>query len=175
MTKRFFIGLLCAMLFLVPLSVHAAEITVDGLDNDWADIEPLGQSITRFTTLWAFIADDNLHVLVKGRMGDWNDIFLDVDCDPATGHQSWIWPGEMGGDYLMEDGLLFVSTGPGWEWAEVGSFEYATTGEGDEKIIEMILPLEMVGLDGDSKFFMGFSGGEQYVPTSGKKPFVFND
>jgi hypothetical protein len=170
LTKKLLVGLLLVFL-LLPVDAAAAAITVDGLDDDWAGIEPLGKSILGQTTMWAFVENGNLYVLVKGRMGDWNDIFLDVDNDSTTGHQSWIWSG-MGADYLMEDGFLFISTGPGWEWEEIGAFEYETTGEGDERIIEMALPLEMVGLTGDVKILIGFSGGEQHIPSQGKAPFV---
>lgn len=169
MLKRFALGLVLVVV-LFPMTAAAREITIDGLANDWANIEPLGKSILGFTKMWALVENGNLYVMVQGRMGDWNDIFLDVDNDSSTGHQSWIWT--MGADYLMEDGLLFVSTGPGWEWEEVGAFEYATTGEGDNRIIEMMLPLEQVGLTGSFQFTIGFSGGEQYIPPQSKAPFV---
>lgn len=158
-------------LLTISTSILAATptITIDGLANDWADLKPL--AVTDETKLYAFINDGHLYVLVQGPMGDWNDIQIDSDRQSATGHQTWIWP-NMGSDFLLEDGLLFKSTGPDWAWEELTAIPYDTTGEGSERIIEMSLDLQLIGLTGTESILIGFAGGGIHVPKQGDKPIT---
>ena len=157
----------------VTVEASAPIITIDGLDNDWVDLEPVATSATGETRLFAFIANNNLYVLVKGPMGDWNDIQINSDGKDETGHQSWIWP-NMGSDFLLEDGSLFRSTGPDWAWEEITEIPYASTGEGPDRIIEMMLPLELIGLTGEDSVTIGFAGGGIYAPKEGDEPVTIS-
>lgn len=126
-------------------------------------------SATGTTRLYGSIVDDTLHIAVHGKMGDWNDILINTDNNGITGHQSWIWP-EMGADYLLEDGFLFKSTGPGWEWQQLAEIAYSSTGEGLDRTIEMALPLALLEREPDEPLRIGFTGGDVYLPAQGKTP-----
>ncbi len=161
--------LLAVLVVSSTISANAPTITIDGLDDDWASFQPVAKSQTGETKLFAFTANNNLYVMVKGPMGDWNDIQINSDGKAETGHQSWIWP-NMGSDFLLEDGSLFKSTGPEWEWEEITETAYASAGEGAERVIEMMLPLELIGLTDDATIFIGFAGGGIHAPKQGDKP-----
>lgn len=171
--KVLFLALLALLTISASLFAAAPTITVDGLAHDWAGLEPVAVSDTGETKLYAFIADGQLFVLVTGPMGDWNDIQINSDGQDATGHQSWIWP-NMGSDFLLEDGLLFKSTGADWAWEELTEIPYATTGEGAERIIEMSLDLTLLGLTGTESVKIGFAGGGIHVPKQGDKPVLLS-
>ncbi|MDG0808543.1 hypothetical protein [Cohnella rhizosphaerae] len=124
------------------------DIAVDGDPADWSGSEPVAVSADGLTKLYAAANGDTLSVMVSGKMGDWNDVFIDTDHSKDTGFTTnWLWP-DYGFDYMMENGALYASTGSGWGWSQLAAedIQYAESGSGNDKVIEMSAPLGELGM-----------------------------
>ncbi|GAA4672140.1 hypothetical protein [Phytohabitans rumicis] len=49
----------------------------------------------------------------------WRHVFINTDGDTGTGYRVPTVSGGLGGDYMVENGTLYRSTGTGWSWSEV--------------------------------------------------------
>ncbi|MDI4647500.1 S-layer homology domain-containing protein [Cohnella hashimotonis] len=143
------------------------DIAVDGDPADWSGSEPVAVSADGLTKLYAAANGDTLSIMVSGRMGDWNDIFIDTDHSKDTGFTTnWLWP-DYGFDYMMENGALYASTGSGWGWSQLAAegIQYAESGSGNGKVIEMSVPLGELGMTAPAPLYIGFNVGEVYAPA----------
>jgi hypothetical protein len=50
---------------------------------------------------------------------DYRHIYIDTDTNAATGYQVAEVAGGFGADYMIENDLLYVSTGADWSWREI--------------------------------------------------------
>jgi Domain of unknown function (DUF4832)/Beta-galactosidase len=162
------------LMLIVPPPSGAAfgpdvNISVDGDVNDWQGVEPGAKSADGQTTLYAAEDESNLYVLVQGRMAEFNDIFIDTDRSADTGYTDAGWP-EFGGDWLIENGGLFKSTGAGWNWgpAAGASIEYAENGTGNERVIEYKVPLSDLDLSKARPITLGLASNDIRVPAAGE-------
>lgn len=147
-------------------------LAIDADATDWAGIDPLAQSEDGRTKLYAAENNEALSVLVTGPMGDWNDIYIDVDHNKATGfNTNWLWA-DYGFDFLFENGSLFSNVGGGFSWNPLttAGLQYAASGTNDDKIIEMSVPLAGLGLTAAAPLYVGFSGAERYTPKAAGEP-----
>jgi len=70
----------------------------------------------------------------------WRHAFLDVDGDGQTGYRLDE-PAALGADYMVENGVLFHSTGSDWSWSEVGAVRRSTSGG----VLRWQVPLASIG------------------------------
>lgn len=143
------------------------DVAVDADVADWAGMDPLAQSADGLTRMYAAMNNETLSVLVTGKMGDWNDVYIDIDNDKSTGfNTNWLWA-DYGFDYMLENGGFFENVGGGFSWNALGSegLRYAESGPNDNKVIEMSVPLSRLGLTSPTALYLGFGGGEQYAPA----------
>ncbi|MFD0672384.1 S-layer homology domain-containing protein [Cohnella sp. GCM10027633] len=146
-------------------------VSIDAETSDWAAFEPLARSEDGLTALYAAMNNERLSVLVTGKMGDWNDVFIDVDDDNATGFTAnWLWKGNNGFDFMFENGSLYANDGGGFAWGDgplvVEGLQYAAAGGNDDKVIEMSVPLAGLGLEPGMPVHIGFSGANRYTPSA---------
>lgn len=167
------------LMLVVPPPAGAAfgpdvKISVDGDFTDWAGVEPAAASLDNKTTLYAAQDEANLYVTVKGRMAEFNDIFIDTDRSSDTGYTDAGWP-LFGGDWLIENGGLFKSTGAGWNWGPVDGaiIKYAETGSGDNRVIEYKIPFSDINLSKARTITLGLASNDIRVPeTKQNTPLV---
>jgi hypothetical protein len=50
---------------------------------------------------------------------DWHHVFINSDANNTTGYQDSDVAGNLGADYMVENGTLYRSTGTGWGWRTV--------------------------------------------------------
>jgi hypothetical protein len=53
----------------------------------------------------------------------YHHVFIDTDSDPKTGYAVLEVPAGLGADYMIENDVLYRSTGADWSWAEVEGIE----------------------------------------------------
>ena len=162
------------MLVLPPQSETAfgpdVNIQVDAEMDDWEGVEPAAKSADGKTVLYAALDDENLFLLARGTMAEFSDIFIDTDRSSDTGYTSTGWP-EFGGDWLVENGGLFKSTGAGWNWGPVegAEIEYAEKADGGVKTIEYRIPLASLDIARPRAISVGFTSNDIRVPESGQR------
>jgi Spherulation-specific family 4 len=135
----------CALALGCWLSPAAAAIVIDGQPDDWSAVPILAQSAEQSVrSMKVTLEDQSLLVLVQGQglIGNYN-IFLNTDGNPATGHQSNQWRQGSGADFLVSNGALYRSTGPGWSWTPIAG---AVDAAANSLSIEIRLPLRALGL-----------------------------
>jgi len=152
-----------------------ANITVDGLSSDWTGIQPIAASSDSVTQMYAVMNNGTLYAMVKGKLGDFNDIFIDTDNDPATGYAYSGWP-TFGGDYLIENGRLYRSTGSGWNWDAFssGSVTYTKTDYGNQQFVELSIPISSLGLVEPRTIRLAFKAGDTLIPQRKGEPGIVN-
>ncbi|PMQ01047.1 MAG: hypothetical protein CBR30_08125 [Dictyoglomus sp. NZ13-RE01] len=143
------------------------NVTIDGNGDDWKDIKPMYTSQSG-AKLFAGIKNGVLYALIIGEMGDWNDLFLDVDGNPETGFLSWAWK-DFGGDYLIENGLLYKSLSAGWAWQQIegAKVEWKESGTNPNRVIELAFPLSELKIEDIKNLRIAFSGGNTNLPDPG--------
>ncbi|MCR2823479.1 DUF4832 domain-containing protein [Lederbergia panacisoli] len=168
------------LMLVVPPQADSAfgpdvNITVDAEMDDWDGIEPVAISADGKTMLYAAMDHENLFLLAKGRMAEFNDIFIDTDRSSDTGYADAGWT-EFGGDWLVENGGLYKSTGAGWNWGPVegADIEYAEIADGDIKTIEYRVPLRNLEITKPKAISLGLTSNDIRVPASGQKAPVIN-
>ncbi|NBD22308.1 DUF4832 domain-containing protein [Paenibacillus sp. T1] len=141
------------------------NVTVDADASDWSGAEPAAMSADGKTSLYAAEDAGSLVLLVQGSMAEFNDIYLDTDRSADTGYTDVGWP-EFGGNWLIENGALFRSTGAGWNWAPVNDavLEYKQKDENGIKTVEYRIPFTNIGLTGPKAFSIGFTSNDITVP-----------
>lgn len=146
-------------------------VTVDGDAADWSGIEPAAKSADGTTSLYAAEEGNSLVLLVSGKMAEFNDIYLDTDRSADSGYADVGWP-SFGGDWLIENGGLYKSTGAGWNWApvEAEGIEYKTAGSGDNMAVEYRIPLSAIGIAAPKPIAVGFTSGSIAVPEASVRP-----
>lgn len=144
------------------------DIAIDGDPADWSGTAPVAESADGLTRLYATANNETLNVMVSGKMADWNDIFVDTDHSKDTGFTTnWLWQ-DYGFDFMLENGTLYASTGSGWGWNPLADAEmaYAESGAGDQRVIEMSVPLSRLGMTTAVPLYIGFNAGELYAPAA---------
>ncbi|NQX71365.1 DUF4832 domain-containing protein [Paenibacillus alba] len=145
------------------------DITLDGNDADWAGLDPVGISQSSdLQDLYAVVKGTKLYVLAHGTnlSGEIN-LFINSDNDPATGHQGWQYV-HTGADYLIQNGNVYKSTGPGWVWAAAGAAEtvisstYAAAGH---SIMEAAIDMSSWN-DVSSTVRVALGVGDSYAPQA---------
>jgi Spherulation-specific family 4 len=135
----------CALAVGCWTSPAAAEIVIDGQPGDWSAVPILAQSSDQSVrSLKVTIQDQSLLVLVQGQglIGNYN-LFLNTDENSITGHQSAQWREASGADFMVSNGALYRSTGPGWSWTAVAD---AVDAAANSLSIEIRIPLRALGL-----------------------------
>lgn len=166
---------LSILLGLRRVSNSAEEIVVDGVLDDWLDLEPLGADPDDLvasldgsdaTMLWMGDHDGDLYVGVDVEgiydRGGQNLIFIDADRDPSTGFGRDL---AFGADYLVRDQQVYSYQGAGqsWDWATEGS---AVLGAGDDG--EMAFPLRWIGDPSEFEvIFNALTEPNEYAPNTG--------
>lgn len=120
---------------------------VDGQAADWAAAPVLAQSASQSArALKAANEGQNLLVLVQGQglVGNYN-LFLNTDNNSATGHQSHVWAAATGADFMVSNGTLYRSTGPGWSWTPVANGAQVVA---NGQTIEMAIPFSALNRSG---------------------------
>ncbi|MCC3375052.1 DUF4832 domain-containing protein [Cohnella sp. REN36] len=147
------------------------KVTVDGLADDWSGVKPAAQSADGKTVLYAAEEGDSLVLLVTGKLAEFNDIYFDTDRSADTGYADVGWP-SFGGDWLIENGALFKSTGAGWNWGpvEVANIDYKQGGSGDRATVEYRIPLSAIGLAAPKAIAVGFTSSDVTVPPADTQP-----
>ncbi len=143
------------------------DIAIDADSTDWSGMDPLAQSADGLTRLYAAMNNETLSILVTGKMGDWNDIFIDIDNDKESGfNANWLWANS-GFDYLLENGAFYENVGGGFSWNPLDSegIQYAEIGPNEDKVIEMSVPLSRLGLTSPTALRLGFGAGDRYAPA----------
>jgi hypothetical protein len=105
----------------VPHGLQLIEI--DGMPYDWGGIPELASATAQSTEKLKVAHDSEyLYLSVHGEgMTGYYQFFLDTDDNAGTGCQDNPWS-VFGSDYMIENGFLDSSSGPGWEdWEFVGS------------------------------------------------------
>ncbi|MBS4198200.1 DUF4832 domain-containing protein [Bacillus sp. FJAT-49732] len=151
------------------------NITVDAEMDDWEGIEPVAISADGKTMLYAAMDHENLFLIAKGRMAEFNDIFIDTDRSSDTGYTGAGWL-EFGGDWLVENGGLYKSTGAGWNWGPIDGVDikYAEKAEGEVKTIEYSIPLEALEIPRPRPISLGLTSNDIRVPDSSQKAPTIN-
>ncbi len=111
---------------------YSQSIQVDGIAYDWVNIDPIvtANSQTALTMKTAHDADF-LYFCIEGKgMGANYDLLIDSDNDSSTGYIDANWS-DGGSDFLVENGFLHGSTGPGWSWSALGSLDVADSANSD--------------------------------------------
>ncbi|MBB6694573.1 DUF4832 domain-containing protein [Cohnella xylanilytica] len=145
--------------------------TIDGDVGEWSGIEPAARSADGLASLYAAMEENSLVLLIAGKLAEFNDIYLDTDRSADTGYADVGWPG-FGGDWLIENGGLYKSTGAGWNWApvEAEGIEYKQGGSGDQGIVEYRVPLAAIGIANPKPIAVGFTSNGVTVPSAEAKP-----
>jgi Spherulation-specific family 4 len=135
----------CALALAFTMSHASAAIVIDGQPNDWAAVPALAQAAGQSAnTLKVTTENGSLYILVQGQglIGNYN-LYLNTDANAATGHQSYSWAAASGADYMVSNGSLYRSTGPGWAWTPVqGGVEAAV----NSLAIEIRIPMASLGV-----------------------------
>ncbi|MBB6735282.1 DUF4832 domain-containing protein [Cohnella zeiphila] len=147
------------------------QVTVDAEADDWSSVEPAARSADGKTTLYAAEEGSSLVLLVTGKLAEFNDIYLDTDRSGDTGYGDVGWP-SFGGDWLVENGGLYQSTGAGWNWgpADGTGIEYKQAGSGDSSTAEYRIPLSLIGLAAPKPIAVGFTSSGVTVPAADVRP-----
>ncbi|MBB6670471.1 DUF4832 domain-containing protein [Cohnella nanjingensis] len=147
------------------------QVTVDGLADDWSAVKPAAQSADGQTSLYAAEEGNSLVLLVVGKLAEFNDIYLDTDRSADTGYADVGWP-SFGGDWLIENGALYKSTGAGWNWGPVdgANIEYKQAGAGDKLTVEYRIPLASIGITAPKAIAVGFTSNDVTVPSADLRP-----
>jgi hypothetical protein len=135
----------CAVALACFTSQASAAIVVDGQPGDWSAVPVLTQAATQNArSLKVTLEDKNLLLLAQGQglVSNYN-LFLNTDDNAATGHQSASWGQPSGADYLVSNGALYRSTGPGWSWTPVAGNVQAAA---NALAIEIKIPLAALGV-----------------------------
>ncbi|MEF2247369.1 DUF4832 domain-containing protein [Paenibacillus sp. IITD108] len=141
----------------------------DGKVN-WEGIDAVAVSADLHSKMYAVMVSGMLHILVTGKI-EGGGIFINTDNSHETGFQSWAWP-EFGGDYLIEGDTLFKSKGNDWQWDMVSNVTYTATGEGDERTIEVSVPVSSLELSAGINIQLAFSAGETLIPAPVPEPYL---
>jgi hypothetical protein len=91
----------------------------------------------------------------------WRHAFLDVDGDTHTGYRLDEVPGGLGADYMVENGVLYRSTGSDWSWSKAGVVGQQLSG-GTHR---WHVPLVMIGSPGGLAVVFNGSGGSPDAST----------
>lgn len=142
-----------------PSSIYSnlmSSVTVDGVLNDWAVVDPLGvdpNDVTPdigtldFLTIWAGHDANNFYFAWENDGPSevtWgNAILMDTDLNSGTGFRGFLNDSPIGIDHLAEGDSVFQYTGNGndWSWRYLGSSNVATSGNN----IEVQIPASMIG------------------------------
>ncbi|MFB9280196.1 DUF4832 domain-containing protein [Cohnella cellulosilytica] len=144
------------------------DLAIDADPSDWSGLEPLAQSADGLTRLYAAMNNETLSILVTGKTGEWNDIFIDIDNDKDTGfNANWLWA-DSGFDYLLENGDFFENVDGAFSWNPLSSdgIQYAESGPSENRVLEMSVPLSRLGLSSPTALHLGFGAGDQYAPAA---------
>lgn len=94
------------------VALEVINIKIDGDFAEWADVPAIasygdGEGGSLIEVKLENLSNDKLYVYIKGTtdLRGFFDIYLNTDGDVATGANSWIYPANMGADYLIE-GML---------------------------------------------------------------------
>lgn len=157
------------------------DIIVDGDISDWTGMKPLTVTADESTSIYAYVDNNNLSVLITGKIdsnefedGLWEHILLDTDKEPGTGCGSWAWPDTLGSDYLIQTGLVYESSADGgWAWHDTGTpFAYERAGSGVNKVIEWTLPLSAIGASDAQSINMVFLSNTLQAPDLSGDPIT---
>ncbi|AHM62257.1 hypothetical protein D770_20040 [Flammeovirgaceae bacterium 311] len=119
-----------------PQVQEYAQISTNGLADDWNAVEPLVEEAGQAAeSLRVFNDRDSLYFLISGTsLHNSYQLFIDADQTAATGYRAWQWVAN-GADYLVENGLLYQYDGAdgawGWRLVEPVSVEQ------NESVIEI--------------------------------------
>jgi hypothetical protein len=128
----------------VPVYAMQQVITVDGDPSDTLPIPLLAEAPAQNAAkLRAVILGGELYLLIQGSnlAGNYN-FFFNADGNAQSGHQSPAWPSS-GADYLLSNGALYRSTGPGWSWQPIAGDVSVAANAG---AIKVRLSLQSLGL-----------------------------
>ncbi|MDI3312027.1 MAG: DUF4832 domain-containing protein, partial [Thermoanaerobacterium sp.] len=150
---------------IVPPSMP--QIIVDGGEDDWVMVKPIAEGQGRLKLLKAIRDGNRLNVLVKGELGETNGIFLDVDDNVNTGSIIWAWPNN-GADYLILNGKVYKSTGPGWAWELLPGIKDDWIVKGD--VLEASIDLSVLeNVNDNMKLAVYIETPETFLPEAGTK------
>ena len=96
------------------------NIIIDGNNSDWSGTTPLATASYQSTASIRACYDDSfLYFCIQGPgMGVNYDLFLNTDNKTGTGFNDPVFLND-GFEFLVENGTLYKSTGPGWSWSGI--------------------------------------------------------
>lgn len=103
---------------LVKNNTNETQITIDGNNSEWSNIESISINGTGgLTSLKAYDDENYIYLLAQGSINTNYIFFLNTDNNTTTGYQNGLWSPE-GSDYSIENGKLYQYTGGGnnWSW-----------------------------------------------------------
>lgn len=130
-----------------PSSSALADITIDGIGDDWASLPKLKEGDSNAKSMKAFMTSDTLYVLIEGHLlTEKGQLFIDTGA-VETPFEAPYWSDNQSG-YLVENGTLYTYSGTGgtnWKWTKAASYKntghYAVTATA----VEYAIPLADLG------------------------------
>lgn len=137
----------------LPAAYANPQIVIDGSTSDWSSVPAAATNASGDVNSVKVTNDDGqLFILAQGSNFAYTNevhvyVFLDTDNNTATGINAspWNTDGALNGsDYMIDNGRLYKYVGPGWDWEDLN---YAPLSERSSNLIEMYVPLGLLGLE----------------------------
>lgn len=149
---------------IIPIVNEAAQIVVDGVDSDWADVEAGATARQTSYSLQAAQDEKKLYIRINGEKLDLRNIFyINSGSGNAVNSDSRMWEGA-GYDFKVEKGILYAYNAVQTSWDERGQVRL-NVGDG---WVEIALYLEQIGLSAPGPVEIGWlQRGVAELPASG--------
>ncbi|OCT15515.1 hypothetical protein A8709_15685 [Paenibacillus pectinilyticus] len=123
------------------VSLAGAVMTVDGLTDDWAQIDTQAVAGSTNLTLNAVQDSQKLYFLVQGaNLNTQNEFFIDSDNSATTGYTDPRWAGA-GIDYRIDRNSIYRYAGASADWVRVGSAFYKPMPDA----VQVVVYLDQIG------------------------------
>ncbi|MCM3748059.1 S-layer homology domain-containing protein [Paenibacillus pasadenensis] len=156
---------------IIPIVNEAAQIVVDGLDSDWADVEVGATARQTSYSLQAAQDEKKLYMRITGEKLDLRNIYYINSGSGNSGNSdSRKWEGAAY-DYKIEKGTLYAYNAAQASWDERGQVRL----NAGDNWVEIALYLEQIGLSAPGPVEIGWlQRGIAEVPASGSPMLTVN-